>query len=124
MALLIQALFVIVLGTVFFFVNDLSSAISVVTGGTLSVVTNAVFAYYVFRFSGASKNQEIVNSMKKGNKIKLLVTLLGLAVVFQTSFFNPVDVIIGYCLMMLMQYPISLLVHRLKQDGAAQKTDF
>lgn len=124
MTLLIQSLFVIILGSVFFFIYDPSSAISVVTGGTLSVVSNAVFAFYVFRFSGASKNHEIVNSMKKGNKMKLLITLPGLAVVFQTPLFNPVDVIIGYCLLLLMQYPISLLVHRLKQEGAVQKTDF
>lgn len=117
--LVLQFAIVMAAGVLFFLLSDLSSAISVVTGGTLSVLTNAVFSFYVFRYSGASKTKEIVNSMKKGNKYKLLLVLLAFLVIYQLPFLDKAIVILGFCSMLLLQYPILIILHRVsKAQGA------
>jgi len=110
-----------VAGIVFF---ALSSAFSFVTGGTLSVITNAVFSYYIFRFSGASKNQQVINSMKKGNKAKMIITILGFMTIFSVPQLDNLPAVLGYGSMMLLQYPLLLLVHRLHSQKAMTETDF
>lgn len=112
LSLITQLSLVIVLSTVFFLFFDLSSSISVVTGGTLSVAINAVFAFFTFRFSGASKNQEVVNSMKRGMKIKLFVSVCAFIVIFQIPQIKNFEAVLGYCVAMISQYPILLTLHR------------
>jgi ATP synthase protein I len=112
LSLITQLSLVIVLSTVFFLFFDLSSSISVVTGGTLSVAINAVFAFFTFRFSGASKNQEVVNSMKRGMKIKLFVSVCAFIVIFQIPQIKNFEAVLGYCVAMIAQYPILLTLHR------------
>lgn len=117
--LVLQFAIVILSGMVFFLMDGLSSAISVVTGGTLSVLTNAVFAFFVFRFSGASKTREVVNSMKKGNKLKLLLVLLAFMAIYQIPFLDKAKVILGFCSMLLLQYPILIILHRVNNKHVA-----
>ncbi|BDX08697.1 ATP synthase subunit I [Planctobacterium marinum] len=117
--LVLQFAIVMTAGVLFYLLSDLSSAISVVTGGTLSVLTNAVFSFYVFRFSGASKTKEIVNSMKKGNKYKLLLVLVAFMVIYQLPFLDKAIVILGFCSMLLLQYPILIILHRVNKAHVA-----
>lgn len=117
--LALQFAIVIAAGLLFYLLDDFSSAISVVTGGTLSVLTHAVFSFYVFRYSGASKTKEIVNSMKKGNKYKLLLVLLAFMAIYQLPFLDKAIVILGFCSMLLLQYPILIILHRVNKQHAA-----
>ena len=122
--LALQLILAVLLGVVSYFFSDLSSAISVVTGGTLSVIVNAIFAYYVFRFAGARKNKEIVDSMKKGNKLKLFASVIGLGVLFQWPVFQNAFVILGYCLIMLLHYPILIILNRVSLQSTVQPKIF
>lgn len=112
LSLIWQLSLVIVLSTVFFLFYDLSSAISVVIGGTLSVVINAVFAFFTFRFSGASKNQQVVNSMKRGLKIKLFISICAFFIIFQIPLIQNLEAVFGFSVVMISQYPILLTLHR------------
>lgn len=122
--LALQFTFIVVVAVIWSQIYDLSSAISVVTGGTVSVLSNALFAYYVFRFSGASKIQQTVNSMKKGNMFKLFVTLLAFGLIYQMPFLHNLDAVIGYCIALLAHYLILITLHRVAQQRDAARKDF
>lgn len=111
-SLILQQSLVLLISTIFFLIYDLSSAFSVLTGGMLSVLINAVFAFFVFRFSGASKNQEVMNSMKRGMKIKLFVTVCVLIVIYKIPQIKNLEAMLGFCITMISQYPILLTLHR------------
>lgn len=112
LSLILQQSLVIALCVIFFLINDLSSALSVGIGGTLSVVVNGVFAWFSFRFSGASKNQLIFNNMKRGMKIKLFVIVCVFIVIYQLPQIENFEATLGFGLAMIAQYPILLTLHR------------
>lgn len=112
LSLILQLSLVIVLSTFFFLINDLSSALSAGIGGTLSVAVNSVFAWFSFRFSGASKNELIFNSMKRGMKIKLFVIVCVFTVIYQLPQIKNFEATLGFGLAMFAQYPILLTLHR------------
>jgi len=111
-SLILQQSLVLLISAIFFLIYDLSSAFSVLTGGTLSVLINAVFAFFVFRFSGASKNQEVMSSMKRGMKIKLFVTVCVFIVIYKIPQIKNLEAMLGFCITMVSQYPILLTLHR------------
>ena len=119
LSLILQLLLVFALSAVFFLLYDLSSSISVLTGGTLSVVINAVFAFFVFRFSGASKNREVVSSMNRGMKIKLFIIVCAFMVIYSLPQIKNFEAITGFCVVMISQYPILLSLHRIMSQKAA-----
>lgn len=123
-ALALQTAFVIVTTAIWSQIFDLSSAISVATGGAVSVLSNALFAYYLFRFSGASKIQQTVNSMKKGNMFKLFFTLLAFGLIYQLPFLHNLDAILGYALAVLAYYLILIFIHRVEQRQGVARNDF
>jgi ATP synthase protein I len=112
LSLIIQLSLVIVLSAIFFLIYDLSSSLSVITGGTLSVAINAVFAFFMFRHSGASKNQQVVDSMKRGMKFKLFIGVCAFIVIFKIPQIQNFEAILGFCLVVISQYPILLTLHR------------
>ena len=112
LSLITQFSLVIVLSVVFFLLFGLSSSISVGTGGTLSVAINAIFAFFMFRFSGASKNKEVVNSMKRGMRITLFVNVCVFIVIYQIPLIKNFEAVLGYSVAMISQYPILFTLHR------------
>ena len=110
-SLILQQSLVLLISAIFFLINDLFSAFSVLTGGTLSVLINAVFAFFVFLFSGASKNQEVMNSMKRGMKIKLFVAVCVFIVIYKIPQIKNLEAMLGFCITMISQYPILLTLH-------------
>ena len=52
-------------------------------GGLLSVIPNTYFGLRVFRYSGARAVDRILNSFHKGMAGKLILTMVGFALVFQ-----------------------------------------
>ena len=108
--LVLQLFSVTLLALGYWLVVDPSSAMAIVTGGSIAVVTNAIFACYAFKHAAASNRWQMLNNLKKGSKIKLLVTVLSFALLFQISFYQNIEVIIGYCCATLVQYPILILM--------------
>ena len=48
---------------------------SALAGGLVMVLPNFVFALYAFRYMGASKAEQVFDSIKRGNGLKLLITI-------------------------------------------------
>lgn len=106
----LQLFSVTLLALGYWLVVDPSSAMAVGTGGAIGIATNAIFACYAFKHAAANNRWQMLNNLKKGSKIKLLITVLSFALLFQIPFYQNIEVIIGYCCAMLVQYPILILV--------------
>lgn len=61
-----------------------------ILGGMLALVPSLLFARYAFRYMGASQAADVAKSFYLGEGIKLVVTILGFALVFK--YFPRVDV--------------------------------
>lgn len=103
-SLVFQCIFALILASMFFLFKDVSAAIVVFCGGTISILANMVFAFFAFRFGGGSKNKEVVKSFKKGSKLKFFSTVALFVIFYQWPFFHSIDLFLGYCLTLLAQY--------------------
>lgn len=61
---------------------DLTTAYSALLGSLVFVIPNAYFAFKSFAFSGARAARQIVNSLYKGEAVKLVLTAVLFTAVF------------------------------------------
>lgn len=61
-----------------------SHGLSFLLGGLALLIPNAVFALYAFRFGGASNAKRIMHSFYIGEGMKLVLTMVVLAVILKT----------------------------------------
>lgn len=64
--------------------SQLLIARSTAIGALLSFVTQAVFAFFVFRYTGYRARQHIVSQLYRGQMAKWLLTVFGFALIFIT----------------------------------------
>ena len=64
--------------------NELTVAKSVAMGALLSFLTQAVFAFFVFWYTGYRARQHIVSQLYRGQMAKWLLTVFGFALIFIT----------------------------------------
>lgn len=57
---------------------------SAFAGGAVAVLPNFVFAVYAFRFMGASKANQVYASLKRGNGLKFLLTIILFALILKS----------------------------------------
>ena len=55
--------------------------LSALAGGVIAVLPNFVFALYAFRYVGASRANQVYASLKRGNGLKFLLTIIMFAFV-------------------------------------------
>lgn len=115
--ILVQALLLLVTTLLVLVLNGIHSAILILIGGSIGITTNSVFAFFAFRYSGASKNHQVVQSFKKGNKAKLLLTVLLLFFVFQWPELQRVELLVGYVIVLLAHFPVMTILHQWQQRG-------
>ncbi|MFL0797718.1 MAG: ATP synthase subunit I [Cellvibrionaceae bacterium] len=60
-----------------------TAVISGIFGGAIALVPSLLFARYAFRYMGASQAADVAKSFYLGEGIKLVVTILGFALVFK-----------------------------------------
>lgn len=113
----IQAILLLAVTLSVAFFQGLNSALLIMTGGCVGIITNLVFAFFAFRFAGASKNTQVVQSFKKGNKVKLLITVILLFIVFQRPELQRVEILAGYALVLLSHFPLMIILHQWRQRG-------
>ncbi|XOV80031.1 MAG: ATP synthase subunit I [Aestuariibacter sp.] len=93
------------------------TALVIFIGGAIAIVTDIVFVFFAFRFSGACKNTQVVQSFKKGNKAKILLTVLLLFVVFQRPELQRIELLVGYVIVLLAHFPVMIFLHQWRQRG-------
>ncbi len=82
--LFILILIVSILDTVWFNSSQLTIAKSTAIGALLSFITQAVFAFFIFWYTGYRARQHIVSQLYRGQMAKWLLTVFGFALIFIT----------------------------------------
>lgn len=71
---------------------------SVFIGGVVAIVPNIVFAIKAFKYAGAQSSKKVMESFFQGEKLKLGLTALLLALAFKFLVILPVPLFAGFCL--------------------------
>lgn len=82
--LFILILIVWAIDTVWLNSSQLTIAKSTAIGALLSFVTQAVFAFFIFWYTGYRARQHIVSQLYRGQMVKWLLTVFGFALIFIT----------------------------------------
>ena len=77
---------------------------SALAGGAASVLPNFVFALYAFRYMGASKAEQVFDSIKRGNGLKFLITICLFALIFKHFAVMALPFFCCYILVMFTQW--------------------
>lgn len=76
-----------------------------VFAGCLSfIVPHSIFAYWVFRFAGASQNELVAQSFSQGMKIKLLLTSIFFVIAFSQLNVHPLPLLGAYAIITVSQW--------------------
>jgi ATP synthase protein I len=70
------------------------AGLSYLLGAGISVLPSMVFAFFAFRFAGATKKELVMKSFSQGSKLKLAIILFVLA--YQLTLLQPVFMLIGF----------------------------
>ena len=80
--LMIEFGVVIFLAALATLIADVNWGISAFIGGNIFVISNAVFAFFAFLFSGARSAKRITHSFYAGEALKILVTVVLFSVAY------------------------------------------
>ena len=85
---------------------------SVALGGLLNYISQAVFTWFTFRYTGYQARRHIVQQLYRGQLIKWLITLSGFALIFITI--RPLSAPTLFIGFMVMQISQSCMLWRLQ----------
>lgn len=77
---------------------------SVALGVISFVLPHCIFAFWIFRHAGASKNQQVVRSLSQGMKLKLALTSLIFIVAFSVFTAHPLFLLGAYAIVTVSQW--------------------
>ncbi|MFT4994461.1 MAG: ATP synthase protein I [Paraglaciecola sp.] len=109
-----QLIVAIIASTMFSVFLGINSGISAVCGALACLLPGMVFAHLAFKYAGASRNQLVVRSFNQGSKLKLLLTILIFMMAYQWTGIQAMPLLVSYVLTLLAQWPIIILVSRVK----------
>ncbi|MFC4698778.1 ATP synthase subunit I [Glaciecola siphonariae] len=81
-----------------------AETLSVLVGVIAFIMPHSFFAYWVFRYAGATKNDVVAQSMGQGMKIKLALTTVIFAIAFSQFNAHPVFLLGAYTIVMVSQW--------------------
>ncbi len=86
---------------------------SIFIGCMSYVIPHSIFAYWVFRYVGATKNSLVAQSFSQGMKIKMALTVIIFAVAFSQFDAHPLPLLGAYVAVMLSQWLAMLALRRM-----------
>ncbi len=92
----IQLLVTLAGGLIFLIANTAYASLSYLIGAGVSIIPNVVFAFFAFRFAGATKRDLVMKSFSQGSKIKLALTMILFVLAYQLPMLNPLHMLIGF----------------------------
>ena len=101
----------LVLIVIVFFVKP-DDTVAVVIGSITFIIPHSVFAYWTFRYAGATKNRIVAQSFNQGLKIKLVLTTVLFAIAFSQLNAAPFPLVGAYVVAMLSQWFAMVLLSR------------
>jgi ATP synthase protein I len=78
--------------------------ITVLFGCLSFLVPHSIFAFWVFRHAGATKNELVAQSFSQGMKIKLFLTVLFFIIAFSQLNAHPLPLLGAYVIIMVSQW--------------------
>ncbi|GAC30159.1 ATP synthase subunit I [Brumicola pallidula] len=93
----------LVLIVIVFCVNP-DHTVAVVIGSITFIIPHSFFAYWTFRYAGATKSRIVAQSFNQGLKIKLVLTTVFFAIAFSQLNTAPFPVFGAYVVAMLSQW--------------------
>jgi ATP synthase protein I len=93
-------------------IYDLNMSGSVILGVIAFLLPHSVFAYWVFRYAGATKNNIVAQSMNQGMKLKLLLTFFIFVIAFSQLNAHPVFLLSAYVITMASQWVAMFIFSR------------
>lgn len=109
-----QVIIAIIASTIFAVFLDKNSGISAVYGALACLLPAIVFAHLAFKYAGASRNQLVIRSFNKGSKLKFFLTILLFVMAYQWEDVQAMPLLVSYVITLLAQWPIIILVSRVK----------
>lgn len=97
---IITSLLLCILALVF----NTSILYAVLLGCIIFVIPHSIFAYWVFRYAGATKNSLVAQSFSQGMKIKLILTSVLFIVAFSQFNAHPLPLLGAYATIMVSQW--------------------
>lgn len=85
---------------------------AVIIGALTFIIPHSFFAYWLFRYAGATKNRIVAQSFNQGLKIKLVLTIVFFAIAFSLVNAAPVPLFGAYVVAMLSQWFAMVLLSR------------
>lgn len=101
-----QSIAVAFLSVGVFFFFQAFTALSFFYGGFVSVIANAVFGFFAFKYSGARQNKLVVQSFGRGAKIKLYITIFLAIVAFSELKLEPLPLFLGFMVSHFCQWAV------------------
>jgi ATP synthase protein I len=86
--------------------------VAVIFGALSFIIPHSFFAYWTFRYAGATKSKLVVQSFSQGLKIKLALTAVFFAIAFSQLNAPPFPLMGAYVLAMVSQW---FAMYRLRQ---------
>jgi ATP synthase protein I len=77
--------------------------ISVIVGASAFIVPHSFFAYWAFRYAGATKNNLVAQSFNQGLKVKLALTIIFFAIAFSQLNAAPSAIFGAYAVALISQ---------------------
>jgi ATP synthase protein I len=74
--ILLQGVVALVTTVIIFLGWGISAGLSALAGGAIAVLPHLVFALYAFRYMGASRANQAYASLKRGNGLKFMLTIV------------------------------------------------
>jgi ATP synthase protein I len=78
--------------------------VSVTLGVITFLIPHSIFAYWVFRYAGATKNHIVAQSLNQGMKLKLILTILMFVISFSVFNAQLLPLIGAYVITMVSQW--------------------
>lgn len=95
-ALLAQCVLSIIIVLLCLPFSSFSVALNYAAGAGISIISNLLFTYYAFRYSGATKKHLVFKSMSQGSTIKLASTMILFVMAFKFLPLEPIALLIGF----------------------------
>ena len=76
---------------------DFDAVLSALTGGSIAIIPNMVFAYKAFKYAGASASRKVIDSFFSGVKIKMGITALLFSLAFKFLVILPLPFFGTFC---------------------------
>ncbi|WP_395338969.1 ATP synthase subunit I [Ningiella sp. W23] len=81
-----------------------TSLLAVAFGSAACAFPHSIFAYWMFRYAGASKNNLVAQSLSQGMKIKLALTTIIFVIAFSQFDVHPLPLLGAYAIVQVSQW--------------------